>query len=121
MKSKNLLVSFSPCLPLFLSLPFTFTAMTFAQFESSLNQEQPPEGLSPYLTALWREKRGDWDAAHDIVQDVSTKTASHIHAYLHRREGDESNARYWYRQAGEDFPSGLTLDDEWRSIVERLL
>jgi DNA-directed RNA polymerase specialized sigma24 family protein len=99
--------------------------MTFAQFESSLNQQQPPEGLaeelSPYLTALWREKRGDWDAAHEIVQDISTKTAAHLHAYLHRREGDESNARYWYRQAGVVFPSGLTLDEEWRDLVARLL
>jgi len=29
--------------------------MTFDQFESSLINQQPPEGLSPYLTALWRE------------------------------------------------------------------
>jgi hypothetical protein len=99
--------------------------MTFAEFESSLNQQQPPDGLaeesSPYLTALWRDKLGDWDAAHEIVQDISTKTAARIHAYLHRREGDESNARYWYGQAGEAFPSGQTLDEEWRSLVERLL
>jgi hypothetical protein len=99
--------------------------MTFAQFESSLNRPQPPEelaeGSAPYLIALWREKRGEWDAAHEIVQDISTKTAARIHAYLHRREGDESNARYWYRQAGEAFPSGQTLDEEWRSLVERLL
>ena len=95
--------------------------MTFEQFESSLNQRQPPEELSPYLTALWRDKRGDWDAAHEIVQDIDTKTAAHIHAYLHRREGDESNTRYWYRQAGETFPSGRTLDEEWRSLVELLL
>jgi hypothetical protein len=95
--------------------------MNFDQFESSLNRQQPPEELSPYLTALWRDKRGDWVAAHEIVQDISTKTAARLHAYLHRKEGDESNARYWYRQAGEPFPSGQTLDEEWRDLVERLL
>jgi len=95
--------------------------MTIDQFESSLNQDQPPEGLSPYLTALWREKSGGWDAAHEIVQDISTKTAACIHAYLHRRRGDESNARYWYGEAGETFPSDRTLDEEWHDLVERLL
>ncbi len=95
--------------------------MTFDEFESSLSQQRPPDGLSPYLTALWHDKRGDWRTAHEIVQDIDTKTASRLHAYLHRREGDESNARYWYRQAGESFPEGQTLDEEWRSLVERLL
>jgi hypothetical protein len=95
--------------------------MTFDQFEASLNQQRPPEGLSPYLTALWRDKRGDWDAAHEIVQDIPTKTAARLHAYLHRKEGDESNALYWYRQAGEALPSDQTLDEEWRDLVERLL
>lgn len=95
--------------------------MTFDEFESSLNQQQPPDDLSPYLIALWRDQRGDWGAAHEIVQDISTKAAAHIHAYLHRREGDESNARYWYGHAGEAFPSGQTLDEEWRDLVKRLL
>ncbi|MGE0131322.1 MAG: hypothetical protein AB7U82_24845 [Blastocatellales bacterium] len=95
--------------------------MTFDQFESSLNNQEPPTELSSYLTALWRDKRGEWDRAHEIVQDINTKTASSIHAYLHRKEGDESNARYWYGQADESFPSGQTLDEEWRELVERLL
>jgi hypothetical protein len=95
--------------------------MTFDEFESSLNEDEPPAGLSPYLTALWLERHGDWDAAHKIVQDISAQTASRLHAYLHRKEGDESNARYWYRQANESFPMGQTLDEEWRELVERLL
>jgi hypothetical protein len=95
--------------------------MTFDEFESSLNDDDPPAGLSPYLTALWQDKRGDWDAAHKIVQDISTQTASRLHAYLHRKEGDESNARYWYGQANESFPTGQTLDEEWRELVARLL
>ena len=95
--------------------------MTLNEFESSLSGEQPPADLSPYLTALWRDARGEWDAAHGIVQDIETKTAAWIHAYLHRKEGDESNARYWYRTAGRPFPSGRSLEEEWRDLAEQLL
>ncbi len=96
-------------------------ALTFEDFEISLENKQPPAGLSPYLEALWHEKSGAWDTAHETVQDLSDKSAALIHAYLHRREGDEGNARYWYRQASRSFPSGLTLDDEWESLVKEFL
>ena len=32
--------------------------------------------------------------------------AAHVHAYLHRVEGDLGNARYWYRRAGVAAASG---------------
>ncbi|MBP6824315.1 MAG: hypothetical protein KA368_22395 [Acidobacteria bacterium] len=95
--------------------------MTFDAFEDGLTDAEPPAGLSPYLGALWYERLGDWDKAHKIVQDIETAEASAIHAYLHRKEGDESNARYWYGQAGKTFPAGKTLDDEWKSLVNELL
>jgi hypothetical protein len=95
--------------------------VTFEEFEASLTSKQPPAGLSPYLTALWYEKRGDWDTAHEIVQDLSDKDAARVHAYLHRREGDEGNARYWYRRASKPFPSGQSLDEEWESMIKGLL
>jgi hypothetical protein len=96
-------------------------ALTFEEFESSLTSKRPPAGLSPYLTALWHEKRGDWDTAHETVQDLSDRSAAWVHAYLHRREGDEGNARYWYRQAGKHFPSDRSLDEEWESLVKDFL
>jgi hypothetical protein len=43
-----------------------------------------------------------------------------VHAYLHREEGDLSNAAYWYRRAGREPCSGA-LDQEWREIAEALL
>jgi hypothetical protein len=95
--------------------------MTFAEFESSLLNKQPPAGLSPYLTALWYERQGDWDSGHETVQDLSDENAAWIHAYLHRKEGDEGNARYWYRQASKPFPSGQSLDEEWDSLVRTFL
>jgi hypothetical protein len=91
--------------------------MTYDQFAESIGGGQPPEGLSPYLLSLWHERSGDWDRAHSIVQDIETAEASLVHAYLHRREGDESNAGYWYRRAGRQYPSGVSLDEEWRSLV----
>jgi hypothetical protein len=100
---------------------FAKTAMTFDEFESSLHGNEPPAGLSPYLTALWHEGRGDWNRAHEIVQEINTPAAARLHAYLHRQEGDESNARYWYRQADESFPAGQSLDGEWRELVQRWL
>ncbi|MBO0800916.1 MAG: hypothetical protein J2P31_19025 [Blastocatellia bacterium] len=95
--------------------------MTWEEFESSLLEKQHPSGLSPYLAALWYEKRGDWDTGHETVQDLSDKNAAWIHAYLHRREGDEGNARYWYRQAGKTFPADKSLDEEWESLVRNFL
>lgn len=94
--------------------------MTVSEFLNSLDQPTPPETATPHVKALWQEKRGDWDAAHKIVQDINDATASWIHAYLHRREGDESNAAYWYGQADRQFPAEA-LDDEWQTIVETLL
>jgi hypothetical protein len=49
---------------------------------------------------------GDWEAAHVIVQDDPSKLAAWMHGIVHLLEGDTSNARYWYRQAGRSFPAG---------------
>ncbi|MBS1788566.1 MAG: hypothetical protein JST85_12630 [Acidobacteria bacterium] len=95
--------------------------MTIEAFEASLTGAAPPVGLSAYLHALWHDGAGDWDQAHKIVQDIETEQASAIHAYLHRKEGDESNARYWYGRAGRSFPVGKTLDDEWKALVSEFL
>lgn len=43
-----------------------------------------------------------------------------VHAYLHRKEGDEGNAGYWYRQAGKTH-SRLPIEIEWEQIVLALL
>ena len=44
---------------------------------------------------------GDWDAAHQLVQQYEDGTAAWIHAVLHKIEGDLANSRYWYRRAGQ--------------------
>ena len=98
--------------------------MTLTEFIGSTVSGVLPEVVtasSPCLLALWYERRGDWERAHDIVQEIETDSASLVHAYLHRREGDESNARYWYRQAGRHFPVALALDEEWEQLAGELL
>lgn len=75
--------------------------------------------LPPTLAALWWDARGDWSRAHEAAQSVDTAESAWVHAYLHRKEGDLSNADYWYRRAGRRRPSG-TLEAEWAEIVAAL-
>ena len=95
--------------------------MNFQEFQASLSGDAPPSGLSSELQALWYEAKGDWDKAHSLVQNSALDEASWIHAYLHRKEGDRSNAQYWYRAAGKNPQFDLTLPEEWSSIVRSLL
>jgi len=43
-----------------------------------------------------------------------------VHAYLHRKEGDQGNAVYWYGRAGKPVCREL-LDAEWLNIARDLL
>jgi hypothetical protein len=92
--------------------------MTLSDFKASLTGTQPPADLA--LAALWWDAKGDWRAAHEHVQrDEGNAACDWVHAYLHRKEGDLSNARYWYRNAGRPAASG-PLDREWEAIVAAL-
>ncbi len=84
------------------------------------NQPTPPADVRPELLALWLDAHGEWDRAHQVVQDMSTPEAAWVHAYLHRREGDASNARYWYDRARQPV-CRLSLDDEWAQVASALL
>ena len=89
-------------------------------FEASLAAPEPPRGLPALAEALWWDARGDWTRAHEIAQEIETPEGAQVHAYLHRREGDAVNARYWYRRAGKPV-SREPLDAERRTIVSELL
>ncbi|MFT3704261.1 MAG: hypothetical protein QM802_17975 [Agriterribacter sp.] len=94
--------------------------MEFENFKNSLVNNTPPQALSAYLHALWYDGKGDWNKAHDIIQDIEDNKGAWIHAYLHRKEGDNGNARYWYSRAHKNFPS-VSLEQEWEGIVRELL
>jgi hypothetical protein len=82
-----------------------------SDFLASLNQAEPPSSATPPLQALWHGLRGEWDRAHEIVQAGSDRDSALVHAWLHRIEGDLSNARYWYGRAGEQMQSGDTREE----------
>lgn len=92
----------------------------YKNFVESLDNERPESDWSNALKAMWYAEKGNWDASHDIAQELHTMTGSWIHAHLHRQEGDRFNAGYWYRRANREFPSN-SLADERREITEFLL
>jgi hypothetical protein len=94
--------------------------MDVAGFRESLKQPRPPQGLSPALEALWWDGRGNWEKAHEAAQRDEGSDGSWVHAYLHRKQGDLSNAKYWYRQADRAAGYG-DAEREWESIVNWLL
>ena len=83
-------------------------------------QPAPPPGLSPALQALWWDGKGDWARGHDLINDLETPDTMAVHAYLHRKEGEQWNADYWYRRAGSRYRRP-TLEAEWQALVEALL
>jgi hypothetical protein len=88
--------------------------MTFSELKQLAG---PPVNESLVIQALWHDARGDWEAAHGCAQDDHSAMGSWMHAYLHRKEGDIGNARYWYIQAGRPVFHG-TLAEEWEALAE---
>ena len=94
--------------------------MQLTDFKRATSENAPPSGLSVPLSGLWWAAKGEWDRAHEIVQDEPSWEAAWVHAYLHRVEGDLGNAGYWYRQAGRPVAQD-SLEAEWERIVSALL
>jgi hypothetical protein len=93
--------------------------MTLDDFKRTLASASAPD-VPPLLRALWHDARGDWQTAHAIAQDIDDENGAWVHAYLHRKEGDRSNARYWYQRAHKPEATDA-LDSEWARIVSELL
>lgn len=74
---------------------------------------------SEHLRALDLAREGKWEASHQLVQDNSDSLSCLIHAYLHREEGDLSNAGYWYRRAGSEMPDN-SLSEELERLYQIL-
>jgi len=85
-------------------------------FKQSIIDRRLPADLTLYLQALWYDGTGDWKKAHDLVDQLTDQRSAHIHAYLHRKEGDIWNADYWYKKAGKTRPR-VSLAEEWEMLV----
>lgn len=95
--------------------------MDFQQFKDSFSGEFPPKEFTDPLKALWYDGKGHWEKAHQFAQKHEGNFEyDRIHAYLHRKEGDIFNAKYWYRRIDLPFPA-QSLDEEWQSLVEEYL
>ncbi len=93
--------------------------MTREDFLKTLIDTSPPS-LPPELLTLWYDGRGNWEQAHSIAQDIPGADGSRLHAYLHRKEGDQFNAGYWYKRSGTAMPH-ISLHEEWHLLVQYFL
>jgi hypothetical protein len=87
---------------------------------TSVDGEAPPADLTMPLQALWWDAKGSWDNAHTCAQQAEDRDGAAVHAYLHRKEPDLSNARYWYGRAGVA-PFEGSLEAEWKQLATDLL
>lgn len=94
--------------------------MTIDEFRSKLSFPDSPAEVPGQLKALWYDANGNWDRAHRLVQELPDRNAAWVHAYLHREEGDQSNASYWYHRAQKPVARG-DLSTEWEDIARALL
>ena len=94
--------------------------MNFQEFRDSLSSSEPPSKLSRALTGLWWDAKQDWTRAHECAQEEETTEGAWVHAYLHRKEGDQNNAAYWYARAGKPV-CHEPLETEWLQITQALL
>jgi hypothetical protein len=94
--------------------------MDLATFRDSAHAAEPPAGISLPLQTLWWDAKGDWAKAHECAQADPGPAGAAVHAYLHRKEPDPANARYWYNRAGRSVPSG-PLEEEWTELARELL
>ena len=98
----------------------SLSKMTLDEFRESLTVAGPPAGLTHALAGLWWDAKGDWKRAHESAKQDERVEGSWVHAYLHRKEGDQGNAAYWYSRAGKPV-CREPLDAEWLAIVRSLL
>ena len=93
--------------------------MNHNEFIASTKSNDPPNNIDGIELALWHAVKGDWEMAHNIAQDIHSKIAAWVHAYLHRQEGDIGNAHYWYHRARKDAYSG-SLEKELEDIIKKI-
>jgi hypothetical protein len=94
--------------------------MTVDDFRQSIMADGPPAKLTLALVGLWWDAKGDWTRAHEAAQQDEVPDGSWVHGYLHRKEGDQDNAAYWYGRASKPV-CREPLDAEWLNIARDLL
>ncbi len=88
---------------------------------SAQRDDQPPAGLSGEAQSLWYAKKGQWEAAHNIAQDIPTPLGSWLHGLLHLIEGDQGNANYWFHRANKPAKRPADINALWTEIAQQVL
>ena len=74
-----------------------------------------------FVRAIAALRKHDWQAAHAIAQKYEDDPiGDHLHAIVHRIEGDLANARYWYNKAREKFDATASVEAELVRIEAKL-
>jgi len=60
------------------------------------------------------------EESHTISQAIDSPTGGLFHAIMHRREGDFSNSKYWYRKC-PDHPAFKSLGEKAKSRLDHEL
>ena len=94
--------------------------MTYDEFILTIENNEEPTNQPLYIQALWYDAKGNWQHAHSLIDSLDDKNSCWVHAYLHRKEGDISNANYWYGRAQKQRPPN-SLQEEWNTIAMSLL
>jgi hypothetical protein len=95
--------------------------MTFLEFRKCVNFSTFPTDGNILLKALYHDAKGDWETAHDIAQSrEGILLYDRLHAYLHRKEGDDWNANYWYNRVETIMPT-VSLAEEWTQLLTLFL
>ncbi|MDF1569354.1 MAG: hypothetical protein RQ801_11295 [Spirochaetaceae bacterium] len=102
--------------------------MNLTEFTAAVDAASPPDSQPLEWPPEWPEllkslafdRAGDWETAHSIAQDDPSDRGSAVHAFLHREEGVDWNADYWYRRAGRPRFSG-SLEKEWKALAMEFL
>ena len=90
------------------------------EFRHSLTATDPPAGLTLALAGLWWDAKAIGSGRTNPPSGTKVPRDRGCIPNLHRKEGDQGNATYWYNRAGKPV-CRQPLDAEWLSIVKALL
>jgi Tfp pilus assembly protein PilF len=77
-----------------------------------MSKPSKPSAPATLAKALQHLAAGEWQRAHEIVQEDKSTLASWMHGIVHTLEGDLDNAQYWYRKAKREFPGPGAVQQE---------
>ncbi|HKW91942.1 MAG TPA: hypothetical protein VJX92_08585 [Methylomirabilota bacterium] len=77
-----------------------------------MSKPAKPTQAEALAAALQHLAAGEWQRAHEIVQEDKSALAAWMHGIVHTIEGDLDNAQYWYRKAKREFPGAGAVKEE---------